>query len=556
MREPPAAPAARSGFEELGELVSQDANEAVRLLLLSEPPAAHEARGAAAEALREFAGHASIELCHDVAAARAALAAGRIRLAVADLRVNGALRWLAELREAAGPPAIAIARNDAEAVAAFRAGAAECVGAREIAEALAPAARDVLARQQRALAAHAAPDALDRAARNAVEHMNSALLVLDARGDVSFANRAAAQLLGIEDGRLTERPFADWFPGVPRAELLVQRTLTRGEKLRGAECMITREDGSAIPIGLSASPLRGERGQVEGAIVLFQDLTDIKQLERQLLQREKMASIGQLAAGIAHEINNPMGFIHANLSQLGEYLDDFSRVWEALGALRKAALSAGAEVRVAAEAAESVIADVDAEFLLRDFGTAIRESLEGAQRIRAIVSDLRSFSHRDSEAKVHADVNKALDSTANIVWTMMKHSVALSKAYAELPPVLCFPMQLQQVFMNLLMNAYQAIEERRQRDGAPGEVRLRTELADGGVRIAVADNGVGMAPDVQRRIFDPFFTTKEVGVGTGLGLSTSYQIVRRHGGKLTFESRRGVGTTFWVWLPLDDESGA
>jgi two-component system NtrC family sensor kinase len=336
----------------------------------------------------------------------------------------------------------------------------------------------------------------------------------------------------------------------------VHGTLERGEKLRGAETMITLAEGRAIPIGLSAAPLRDARGEPDGAIVIFQDLSEIKQLERQLLQREKLASIGQLAAGVAHEINNPMGFIHANLSQLGEYLDDLTRVWESLAELRKVGLSAGGEVRTAAEAAEAVIGEVDAEFLLRDFGTAVRESLEGAQRIRAIVQDLRSFSHRDSEEKVHADVNKALDSTANIVWTMMKHSVALSKSYAELPPVLCYPMQLQQVFMNLLMNAYQAIEERKAEDGAHGEIRLRTELAGGGVRIAVMDNGIGMTPEVQRRVFDPFFTTKEVGVGTGLGLATSYQIVRRHGGTLSFESQRGVGTTFAVWLPLDDESGA
>ncbi len=535
--------------------MNREANEPGRVLLLALPPAAHEARGAAAEALRELAAGISIELCHDVATARAAFAAGGIALAVADLRVDGALAWLAALRDALGPPAIAVARSDAEAVAAFRAGAAECVGAREIAEALAPAARMVLARARRAPVAVDA-NALDRAARNVVEHMNSALLVLDKAGDVTFANPTAAQLLGAEGAKLTGRSFGHWFPGVPREQLLVQRTLAHGAKLRGVEAMITREDGRAIPIGLSASPLRRERGEPDGAIVIFQDLTDIKQLERQLLQREKMASIGQLAAGVAHEINNPMGFIHANLSQLGEYLDDFARVWEKLAVLRKAALNANGETRAAAEAAETLIAEVDAEFLLRDFGTAVRESLEGAQRIRAIVQDLRSFSHRDTEEKVHADVNKALDSTANIVWTMLKHSVALSKAYAELPPVLCFPMQLQQVFMNLLMNAYQAIEERKAKDGAPGEIRLRTELSGGGVRIAVTDNGMGMTPEVQRRIFDPFFTTKEVGVGTGLGLSTSYQIVRRHGGKLSFESQRGVGTTFSVWLPLDDESGA
>jgi two-component system NtrC family sensor kinase len=336
----------------------------------------------------------------------------------------------------------------------------------------------------------------------------------------------------------------------------LQRTLEHGEKLRGAEAMVTRADGRAIPIGLSAAPLLGAHGDLDGAIVIFQELTEIKQLESQLLQREKMASIGQLAAGVAHEINNPMGFIHANLSQIGEYLDDLARVWEKLAELRKAALLASGDVRAAGEEAERVIAQVDAEFLLRDLGTAVRESLEGTQRIRAIVSDLRSFSHRDTEERVHADLNRALDSTANIVWTMMKHTVALTKHYAELPPVLCFPLQLQQVFMNLLMNAYQAIEARKAQDGLPGEIRLRTEQADGGVRIAVTDNGIGMPPEVQRRIFDPFFTTKEVGVGTGLGLSTSFQIVRRHGGTLRFESEPGVGTTFSVWLPLDDDVGA
>jgi two-component system NtrC family sensor kinase len=536
--------------------VAREANHLQRVLLLAPPPAAHDARGAAAEALVGLGPAVAIELCHDVAAARAALAGAAMSLVVADLRVPSALAWLEELRDAARAPALAIARSDAEAVAAFRAGAAECVGAREIAEALAPTARAVVARWRRRFAGERLEDGLGRAARDVIEHMNSALLVLDRRGEVTFANPTATQLLGSDGESLAGRPFGRWFPGVPRGQLLVQRTLERGEKLRGAETMVTRADGRAIPIGLSAAPLLGAHGEPDGAIVIFQDLTEIKQLERQLLQREKMASIGQLAAGVAHEINNPMGFIHANLSQLGEYLDDLRRVWESLAALRKAGLSASGEVLAAAEAAEGVIGEVDAEFLLRDFGTAVRESLEGAQRIRAIVQDLRSFSHRDSEEKVYADVNKALDSTAHIVWTMMKHSARLSKHYSELPPVLCFPMQLQQVFMNLLMNAYQAIEERKARDGAPGEIRLRTELAGGGIRIVVADNGIGMTPEVQRRIFDPFFTTKDVGVGTGLGLSTSYQIVRRHGGRLAFESQRGAGTTFSVWLPLDDESGA
>ncbi len=545
--------ALRESPRDRGERVSRQQRILSRALLVAPPPAAHEARGAAAEALRALGSELAIELCHDAAAARAVLAAGAVQLAVVDERIPGALPLIRELRDAGAPPVLALVQSDAGAVAAFRAGAQECVDSRALGEALPRAARELLAR---APAEATRGHAFDRAARNVVLNMNSALLVLDRSGCITFANPTAAALLGVSAAALAGQTLAHWFSGVPRGQNLVERTLAHGEKLRGAETLITREDGHTIPIGLSAAPLLSERGEREGAIVIFQDLSEIKQLERQVLQREKMASIGQLAAGIAHEINNPMGFIHANLSQLGEYLDDLMRVWERVEALRKAASSAGGEVRAASAALDAVIAEVDAEFLLRDFGTAVGESLEGAQRIRAIVQDLRSFSHRDTGERVYADVNKALDSTANIVWTMVKHSVALSKHYSELPPILCFPIQLQQVFMNLLMNAYQAIEERIAKGGAPGEIRLRTELADGGVRIAVSDNGVGMTPEVQRRIFDPFFTTKEVGVGTGLGLSTSYQIVRRHGGKLSFQSQRGVGTTFSLWLPLDDEEGA
>jgi len=274
-------------------------------------------------------------------------------------------------------------------------------------------------------------------------------------------------------------------------------------------------------------------------------------LRSRLVSSGRLVAVGQLAAGIAHEINNPMGFIHANLSQLGEYLDDLARVWERVGALRKAVhgepASAGAEL----EALERCIEEVDADFLLDDFAKAIRESLEGAERIRHIVQDLRSFAHQDTDESIEADLNQALDSTANIVWTMMKHTVVLTKEYRELPAVRCRPMQLKQVFMNLLINAYQAIEARGTDPGFRGEIRLRTEPWGEGVRITVDDNGAGIAPEHLDRIFDPFFTTKEVGVGMGLGLSTSFSIVRRHGGSLRAESEPGAGTRFELLLPLD-----
>jgi signal transduction histidine kinase len=187
--------------------------------------------------------------------------------------------------------------------------------------------------------------------------------------------------------------------------------------------------------------------------------------------------------------------------------------------------------------------------VLSDLAKAIRESQEGSERIRHIVQDLRDFSHQDTGERVLSDVNQCLDSTANIVWPMMKHLVVLEKRYVDLPEVPCYPMQLKQVFMNLLVNAFQAIEERVGDSGEVGTISLSTERRDEGVVVAVRDTGVGIAPEHLDRIFDPFFTTKSVGAGTGLGLSTSFNIVQRHGGTLTAESTLNEGSTFRLFLP-------
>jgi signal transduction histidine kinase len=287
-----------------------------------------------------------------------------------------------------------------------------------------------------------------------------------------------------------------------------------------------------------------------GAVATFQDLTEIHQLQRQVLQSEKLASLGQLAAGVAHEINNPMGFIHANLAQMAEYVRDLRRAWARVEELQKAVAAREAgEIARASQSLAATADELDVAFLLSDLAKAIRESQEGSERIRHIVSDLRDFSHQDTGERVPADLNHCLESTANIVWPMMKHLVVLEKEYQELPAVSCYPMQLKQVFMNLLVNAYQAIEQRVGAGGGSGRIRLRTRRAAQGVEVSVEDDGVGIAPEHLGRIFDPFFTTKPTGRGTGLGLSVSQGIVRKLGGYIRVRSKVGEGSTFTVVLP-------
>jgi PAS domain S-box-containing protein len=395
---------------------------------------------------------------------------------------------------------------------------------------------------------------LQRYNANIVQNINSALVVVEPNRIVSFANRTAEQILGVGSGKLVGRRIADWFRDNETGVHLIVQTLMDGECFKGAETMIVRDDGRVIPIGISCSPLEVVEGMPLGAVAIFQDLTDIKQLERQALQSEKLASIGQLAAGVAHEINNPVGFIHANLFQVSEYLQDLGGVWQGMQALQDAVASGAGmdEIRAASSSLSAVCEQVDLEYVKNDIVKAVSESQEGSERIRHIVRDLRDFSRQDTGEATLADVNQCVESTVNIVWTMMKHVVVLKKDYAELPRLRCYPMQLKQVVMNLLVNACQAIEEKQAQPGAatePGQVEVRTLQRDGGIAITIRDTGAGIAPDALAKIFDPFFTTKDVGAGTGLGLSTSYSIVQRHGGAIKVMSEVGQGTMFDVWLP-------
>ncbi len=266
---------------------------------------------------------------------------------------------------------------------------------------------------------------------------------------------------------------------------------------------------------------------------------ELKAAQSQILQQEKMASIGQLAAGIAHEVNNPVGFIMSNLSSLQKYVSRLSEFIDVQTETIKKLSGDGKILNAITESRKSLKVD----YIIDDLGNLIRESLDGAERVKKIVQDLKSFSRIDEAEWKMADINAGIESTINIVWNELKYKATVKKEYGDIPLTKCNPGQLNQVFMNILVNAAHAIEKQ-------GEITMKTWHDNGYIYISISDTGCGIPADKIDRIFEPFFTTKEVGKGTGLGLSIAYDIVKKHNGDIIVESEVGKGTTFTVKVPV------
>jgi two-component system NtrC family sensor kinase len=262
--------------------------------------------------------------------------------------------------------------------------------------------------------------------------------------------------------------------------------------------------------------------------------------QEHLIQSEKLASIGQLAAGVAHEINNPIGYIFSNFGTLEKYL---AQLFEMLDKYEQSERTHGN----AATVADLVTFKhkIDMEFLKEDIPTLMSESKEGIVRVRKIVQDLKDFSHVDATQEwQYTNLNQGIDSTINVVNSEIKYKADLVKEYGVLPDVQCMGSQINQVVMNLVVNAAHAMGAER------GKITIRTGCDGPHVWVEVADTGSGIPKDVLPRIFDPFYTTKPVGKGTGLGLSLSYGIIQKHNGSITVETEIGKGTTFRVVIPV------
>ncbi|PKM45585.1 MAG: hypothetical protein CVV05_04790 [Gammaproteobacteria bacterium HGW-Gammaproteobacteria-1] len=297
----------------------------------------------------------------------------------------------------------------------------------------------------------------------------------------------------------------------------------------------------ARSLGIGAARLAGANAVLQQEQAAQQALNrQLEQAQQQLLQSEKMAAIGQLAAGVAHEINNPAGYVLSNLATLQRYM-------EGILALLDAYAQGEADMQHNPTRLQDIAAlkqSLDLEYLRQDVLDLLRESSEGMHRVRRIVQDLKDFSHVDASEWQWADLHANIESTLNVVWNELKYRVEVVKEFGAVPPLFCIPAQINQVVMNLLTNAVQAIPGR-------GVITIRTGSSTDEAWFEVSDTGGGIAPEHLHHLFEPFFTTKPVGKGTGLGLSLSFGIVQKHGGRIEVDSTPGQGATFRVWLPLD-----
>ncbi len=315
-------------------------------------------------------------------------------------------------------------------------------------------------------------------------------------------------------------------------------------------------------VNCETSDQTGQHKVMRGMMI---DVTEQRRLENDLAQAQKLESVGRLAAGVAHEINTPVQFVSDSVLFVREAMDDLTEVVGKYRDLRNATQKAGGQdVALAARAAEQAEDDVDLDYILENAPVALDRARDGLGRVAAIVRSMKEFAHPDRKEMVQADLNQAIASTLVMASNEYKYVAEVETAFGEIPRVNCYAGEINQVVLNLIVNAAHAIADVVRGTPEKGLIRVSTRVRDGQVEIAIADSGKGIPVEVRSRIFDPFFTTKEVGKGTGQGLAIARTVVvDKHKGTLDFETETGKGTTFYIRLPIhgpesrsDDESAA
>jgi PAS domain S-box-containing protein len=386
--------------------------------------------------------------------------------------------------------------------------------------------------------------------------ISSILIGVSADNFITHWNKAAEEIFGLGPESVIGRPLAacgiQWDWKVFQEHLAA--CLGKGAQRRVDSLRYRRPDGSDALLGLMLTPIRDEEHQTAGYLISGRDITNIQNMERQLIQAQKLKSIGQLAAGIAHEINTPTQYVGDNTRFLKDSFADLMNLLAEYQALLDAARTGEVPAELVRRVDRALQA-ADIEFLVEQIPLAIQQSLEGIQRISKIVSAMKEYSHPGSEGKITTDLNRAIESTVTVARNEWKYVAELELDLdPNLPLIQCQPGEINQVILNLITNAAHAIADcTGETGGEKGLIRISTcTCTDGAwVEIRVQDSGTGIPEDAKDYIFDPFFTTKEVGRGTGQGLSIAHNvIVEKHSGTIVFETEANRGTTFIIRLPV------
>jgi two-component system, NtrC family, sensor kinase len=422
-----------------------------------------------------------------------------------------------------------------------------------------------------------------------IDSLQEQIVAVDREYQITSANQSFAAQAGIPIEEIIGRrcytqDHATAPPYLADLQPILEKTFKNGQ---AQHSLHSRRDAQGLLCyhQIACLPIRNEAGRVIKIVIVSKDITEdrrktdeihalngrlletaaqletknerlesaLQRLETtrtQMLQSEKMASIGQLAAGVAHEINNPTGFVSSNLKSLGDYQRDMAslvgKYRDLLDGLQPHLNDAGlpAMVREKIDHIRSFEQEIDIDYLLADTIDLIDDCREGTERIKKIVMDLKDFAHPGNDRIQSTDINKGLESTLNVVHNELKYKATVTTDFGDIPLVLGYPQQLNQVFMNILINAAQAIDKK-------GDITVKTRTEDGHVVITISDTGCGIAEEHIPKIFDPFFTTKDVGKGSGLGMNIAYNIVRKHNGRIEVQSQLGKGTTMIVRIPAE-----
>ncbi len=385
---------------------------------------------------------------------------------------------------------------------------------------------------------------------------------LDAKGLVVFLNPAGARMLAWTSEEAIGKPYGEVFHRTklnglpsPADQCPVRRTL-HGESTPSSDNEICwRKDLTTFFVEYTCTPIR-EAGEIGGAVVAFRDITQRRLLETQLIQAQKRESIGQLAAGVAHEINTPTQYIGDNTRFLQDSFAQANRLFRRFLQFLRACKSNQLSPQLLAEV-EAAVEEADLEYLTEEIPKAIQQSLDGVERVATIVRSMKEFSHPGSQEKQAVDLNRAVENTLTVSRNEWKYvaDVAL-ELDPGLPPVYCMPGEINQVLLNLVINAAHAIAEKLGTNSTEkGTITIRTCYHGDWAEVHIQDTGTGIPEEIRSRVFDPFFTTKEVGRGTGQGLAIAHSIItEKHGGTLCLKTELGRGTTFIISLPLCEES--